>query len=125
MNFLKFRFPALATGTNLIMSLAVFVLLFVFWYCHKRGRETRLEKERLATEGEASGQASSSASYVEDQDSIFGDKPKKGKETEGTEEVASPPLILSDHKEAEEASNTMELPSVSHLPDPKPGKTPE
>jgi hypothetical protein len=21
------------------------VLLFVFWYCHKRGRETRLEKE--------------------------------------------------------------------------------
>jgi hypothetical protein len=26
------------------------VLLFVFWYCHKRGKETRLEKERLATE---------------------------------------------------------------------------
>lgn len=22
------------------------VLLFVFWYCHKRGREVRLEKER-------------------------------------------------------------------------------
>ena len=28
------------------------VLLFVFWYCHKRGRETRLEKERLLTEAE-------------------------------------------------------------------------
>jgi hypothetical protein len=26
------------------------VLLFVFWYCHKRGRETRLERERLAAE---------------------------------------------------------------------------
>lgn len=26
------------------------VLLFVFWYCHKRGKETRLEKERLAAE---------------------------------------------------------------------------
>lgn len=28
------------------------VLLFVFWYCHKRGREVRLEKERLLTEQE-------------------------------------------------------------------------
>jgi hypothetical protein len=26
------------------------VLLFIFWYCHKRGKETRLEKERLAAE---------------------------------------------------------------------------
>ena len=24
----------------------------MFWYCHKRGRETRLEKERLLTEAE-------------------------------------------------------------------------
>ena len=28
------------------------VLLFVFWYCHKRGKEVRLEKERLLTEQE-------------------------------------------------------------------------
>jgi hypothetical protein len=26
------------------------VLLFVFWYCHKRGKETRLEKEKLAAQ---------------------------------------------------------------------------
>jgi hypothetical protein len=26
------------------------VLLFVFWYCHKRGREVREEKERALTE---------------------------------------------------------------------------
>ena len=50
LNFLKTRFPAFMTGTNILMSLAVFLLLFVFWYCHKRGRETRLEKERLAVE---------------------------------------------------------------------------
>jgi hypothetical protein len=25
--------------------------LFVFWYCHKRGKETRLDKERLAADG--------------------------------------------------------------------------
>ena len=29
------------------------MLLLVFWYCHKRGREVRLEKERLLTEAEA------------------------------------------------------------------------
>ena len=28
------------------------VLLFVFWYCHKRGKEVRLEKERALTEKE-------------------------------------------------------------------------
>lgn len=28
------------------------VLLFVLWYCHKRGREVRLERERLLTEQE-------------------------------------------------------------------------
>lgn len=27
-------------------------MLFVFWYCHKRGKEVRLEKERLLTEQE-------------------------------------------------------------------------
>lgn len=29
------------------------VLLFVFWYCHKRGKETRLEKDRLLSEEES------------------------------------------------------------------------
>lgn len=28
------------------------VLLFVLWYCHKRGREVRLENERIVTEQE-------------------------------------------------------------------------
>lgn len=28
------------------------VLLFVFWYCYKRGKEVRLEKERDLTEQE-------------------------------------------------------------------------
>ncbi|MCJ1465593.1 hypothetical protein MMC07_004212 [Pseudocyphellaria aurata] len=51
MNFLKLRFPAFL-GMNVLYSLALFVLLFVFWYCHKRGREVRLEKERLLTEAE-------------------------------------------------------------------------
>jgi len=45
-NALKLRWPAFM-GTNVLLSLGLFVLLFVFWYCHKRGRETRLERERV------------------------------------------------------------------------------
>lgn len=79
MNALKFRWPAFM-GTNVLLSLGLFgmpvifhpchllsspcssldgpmlttqtVLLFFFWYCHKRGREERLEREgQLFPEG--------------------------------------------------------------------------
>ncbi|PKS09042.1 hypothetical protein jhhlp_003655 [Lomentospora prolificans] len=43
-NALKLRFPAFM-GTNLLWSVSVFLLLFVLWYCYKRGREERLKKE--------------------------------------------------------------------------------
>jgi len=52
LNFLKLRFPTLLTGTNVLLSLALFLLLFVFWYCHKRGKETRLAKQASAAKGE-------------------------------------------------------------------------
>ncbi|KAJ5354754.1 hypothetical protein N7541_005798 [Penicillium brevicompactum] len=51
MAFLRARFPAVM-GMNVLWSLALFILLFVLWYCHKRGREVRLENERLVTEEE-------------------------------------------------------------------------
>ena len=51
MQFLQTRFPAFA-GVNVLWSLALFLLLIVFWYCYKRGKETRLEKERQLTEQE-------------------------------------------------------------------------
>ncbi|KAJ5588233.1 hypothetical protein N7537_010911 [Penicillium hordei] len=51
MTFLRARFPAVM-GMNVLWSLALFILLFVLWYCHKRGREVRLENERLVTEEE-------------------------------------------------------------------------
>lgn len=43
-NALKVRWPAFM-GTNVLWSVAVFLLLSVLWYCHKRGREVRLEQE--------------------------------------------------------------------------------
>ncbi|KAK8090879.1 hypothetical protein PG994_000384 [Apiospora phragmitis] len=46
-NALKVRWPAFI-GTNVIWSLALFLLLSALWYCHKRGREVRLEAEAAA-----------------------------------------------------------------------------
>ncbi|KAF8857676.1 hypothetical protein BDZ45DRAFT_426987 [Acephala macrosclerotiorum] len=54
LNALKLRWPAFM-GTNVLLSLALFVLLFVFWYCHKRGREVRLEREGKVTTTDSEG----------------------------------------------------------------------
>ncbi|KAH9887768.1 hypothetical protein F4778DRAFT_418469 [Xylariomycetidae sp. FL2044] len=43
-NALKTRWPAFI-GTNVLWSVAVFLLLSALWYCHKRGREERLLRE--------------------------------------------------------------------------------
>ncbi|KAI1877192.1 uncharacterized protein JN550_001264 [Neoarthrinium moseri] len=43
-NALKTRWPAFM-GTNVLWSVAIFLLLSALWYCHKRGREERLERE--------------------------------------------------------------------------------
>lgn len=51
-NALKLRWPAFM-GTNVLLSLALFVLLFVFWYCYKRGKEVRLARDgRGSLEGD-------------------------------------------------------------------------
>ncbi|KAH0367081.1 hypothetical protein KCU65_g4824, partial [Aureobasidium melanogenum] len=80
-NFLKVRFPAFVTGTNVVMSLAVFILLFVFWYCHKRGKQVRMLKEsesakasanvsevETSSEGEAEDEAEKHAAQGADED---------------------------------------------------------
>ncbi|CAE6483722.1 unnamed protein product [Rhizoctonia solani] len=44
LTFLKTRFPLLA-GTNALMSMGISILMLLLWYCHKRGKEVRLQKE--------------------------------------------------------------------------------
>jgi hypothetical protein len=121
-NFLKFRFPALATGTNLIMSLAVMILLFVFWYCHKRGREVRLEKERLAAEGASAEASGTSSAVASDDDSVFGDRKTQKKSATSApvprvEGEPREPTIIKDDKE-EGKVTVADLPDVSKLPEP-------
>lgn len=119
LNFLKLRFPALMAGTNILLSLAVFLLLFVFWYCHKRGRETRLEKEGLAAKDAESALASSASSITDDADSLLSNKGEPSKTQNSAAEAGG--------KEApkERDLNVDDMPSVSHLPDPKTVPLPE
>ncbi|KAI2611970.1 hypothetical protein GGR54DRAFT_616659 [Hypoxylon sp. NC1633] len=74
-NALKVRWPAFI-GTNVLWSVAVFLLLSALWYCYKRGRETRLERE-----------ASDAAGSVEGQEKKEGDEEAKGnqKQLEGVD----------------------------------------
>ncbi|KAH7339806.1 hypothetical protein B0J17DRAFT_716803 [Rhizoctonia solani] len=51
--FLKTRFPMLA-GTNALMSMGISILMLLLWYCYKRGKEVRLQKEAEAAKLEAS-----------------------------------------------------------------------
>lgn len=51
---LKVRWPAFI-GMNVLWSVALSLLLFVLWYCHKRGREVRLEKEKSDAEAPIDG----------------------------------------------------------------------
>ncbi|KAF2000013.1 hypothetical protein P154DRAFT_522803 [Amniculicola lignicola CBS 123094] len=113
LSFLKLRFPAVLTGTNVLMSLAVFILLFVFWYCYKRGRDTRLENERLAAEGDEP-LPSSASSFTDngDADSLLGES-SKTKEVE----KPTPALIIQDGAEKPSAT-VQDMPSVLNLPEP-------
>ncbi|KAK4149564.1 hypothetical protein C8A00DRAFT_18763 [Chaetomidium leptoderma] len=49
LNALKLRWPAFV-GTSVLWSAAVFLLLFVLWYCHKRGKEEREKREKEGVE---------------------------------------------------------------------------
>ncbi len=86
----------------------------MLWYCYKRGKEVRLENERLAAEKAG---ASTASSINEDADSIFGDKAKSNAREAQTEATTSTPAI-TDGQEA--SARVQDLPSVSHLPSPQP-----
>ncbi|KAK5169695.1 uncharacterized protein LTR77_005673 [Saxophila tyrrhenica] len=66
--FIQTRFPFLASMTNVVMSLAVFILMFVFWYCHKRGKEVRLAREAADAEGGDEGDLEEIETSDEDED---------------------------------------------------------
>jgi len=64
----------------------------VFWYCYKRGRDTRLERERLSAEGASDMESSSDL-----EDSILEDS-TPGQPTLKQPAPASVPLPETPHE---------------------------
>lgn len=105
------------------------MLLFVFWYCHKRGRETRLEREeseKLTADNGEPNLASSASSMNSEVDSIFASNANLRNNGESSrqgaagEERTQPPLVISDERDAQGVSKATveDFPSVKDLPHP-------
>lgn len=90
MNALRTRWPAFV-GTSMLWSLAVTLLLFVLWYCHKRGKEEREKKEREGVV-EGDGEEVRGEEVVE---SVLEGEAKVGKEGEQDEGVRGGELVVA------------------------------
>ncbi|PPJ57428.1 hypothetical protein CBER1_01352 [Cercospora berteroae] len=97
-NFLTTRFPFLASTTNVVLSLAVFILMFVFWYCHKRGKEVRLANESASSsqifeqDGEGDIEVSESSDSEEDEKAAAAAAEAKIEKTLNQHDPAQVPL---------------------------------
>jgi hypothetical protein len=122
--YLRARFPAFL-GMNVLWSLALFgklqiapvrlialiqtaVLLLVFWYCYKRGREVRLEKEDQLTEEE-----------IARLESEYNEQNESGMPTTTAPEGAPMEDVEAGMREVQETKNTAaEEAGVPHLVSP-------
>ncbi|SPQ25157.1 8243dd74-c6f4-49cb-b7e7-0b5604fd25fd [Thermothielavioides terrestris] len=73
-NALKARWPAFV-GTNVLWSAAVVLLLFVLWYCHKRGKEEREKMEAERAKAEAEAKDVTEPKDVAEEQAVDGDGP--------------------------------------------------
>lgn len=101
LNFLQARFPMFITGTNVLMSVSVFLLLFVFWYCHKRGKQVRLSKQ-------AANKIAAEASLDDLEKQVGGEEKERMRVEELPEEAVDVPLPEVNDAELKEGSSTDE-----------------
>ena len=85
------------------------MLLFVFWYCHKRGREVRLAKERALTEQE-----------VQELDKEYRDTHPGGTMTTTAPEGAPMDEVKAGIEEVEEAKRVEEAAQASNTASEEP-----
>ncbi|KAF2769579.1 hypothetical protein EJ03DRAFT_327182 [Teratosphaeria nubilosa] len=109
LNFLRVRFPFLASTTNVVMSLAVFILMFVFWYCHKRGKESRLAREQAALGEDGTGEKGEEEGEDEDFEASEDDDEDEEEMVEGT---------TAGEKSAEAKNDVLGQPEPSEVPLP-------
>lgn len=89
------------------------MLLFVFWYCHKRGREVRLEKERSLTEEE-----------MQKLDVEYRAEHPDEHPTTTAEQGASIEDVKAGMQEVEAAKQAVEVPEAPTEVEPKPVPVP-
>ena len=89
------------------------MLLFVFWYCHKRGREVRLEKERQLTDEE-----------IRKLDVEYKAEHPDEQLTTTADEGASIEDVKAGMKEVEAAKQAVEVPEQPVEVEPKPVPVP-
>ncbi|KAI0838899.1 hypothetical protein F5Y06DRAFT_35024 [Hypoxylon sp. FL0890] len=108
-NALKTRWPAFV-GTNVLWSVAVFLLLSALWYCYKRGRETRLEREAADAEAGAAG------TMVEDGDGNGNGNVKAIEGKGGNEANGSAPRgeeVLNESQQQQQPAISVSAPAAS------------
>lgn len=88
--------------------------MFVFWYCHKRGREVRLAREAAEAEGEEGD-----VLEVETSDEDDAEKAEVGDEEEAEE---LPEDVDSLEKEIDEKADVLNRPDPTEVPLPEQGK---
>ncbi|KAI8960722.1 hypothetical protein F5Y11DRAFT_328925 [Daldinia sp. FL1419] len=95
-NALKTRWPAFV-GTNVLWSVAVFLLLSALWYCYKRGRETRLEREASEAagaegegEGKENGEVNGDGSVPLIEDTAASERQQQQQQQQPTVSVSAP-----------------------------------
>ncbi|KAH9826451.1 hypothetical protein Tdes44962_MAKER03444 [Teratosphaeria destructans] len=110
LNFLRVRFPFLASTTNVVMSLAVFILMLVFWYCHKRGRESRLAREQAALGEDGTGEKGE----VEGEDEDF----EASEDDDEDEEEVVEGATVGEKSAETKKSNVLDQPEPSEVPLP-------
>ncbi|KAI9791430.1 MAG: hypothetical protein M1833_001535 [Piccolia ochrophora] len=103
MNFLKLRWPAFM-GTSVLWSLGIFVLLLVLFYCHKRGREVRIAKEKAAIENGQNAEIGDDADRFEelpDDAMLESGTSTPQRVTQSPPRAASPTPVAAQPKERE------------------------
>ncbi|KAK4547749.1 hypothetical protein LTR36_000707 [Oleoguttula mirabilis] len=118
--FIQTRFPFLASSMNVVMSLSVFILMFVFWYCHKRGKEARLAREAEAGKnGETVGEDEDGEFEAEVTDEEEGAAEEKA---EGGPAESEPDSAAKQEDSAEAVSETAEKAKEDALDKSEPSK---
>jgi hypothetical protein len=90
------------------------VLLFVFWYCHKRGKETRLAKDKLSAENAAGSDGESNYASELDESAVL----------EKEADDIDPPIALNDSLAIEEKPSAALEDLADVLNHPEPSKVP-